>query len=621
MSGWRFPSNDYGENKGINDTGVAMFRGTPIKSLAREICQNSLDAGETFPVKIEFDLFEVESSNLPGKDVLEEAFDKCLQFWKSVKAMGTREHFENAKKKINKTMSPVLRISDFNTSGLTGSRKEINTNWTNLTKSSGSSDKKGTAGGSFGIGKFAPFACSDFSTVFYSTLDKENQEAYQGVSRLVTFTREDNHNTQGIGYFGNERNTPVYEQLLLNTEFERADNDFGTDIFVLGYKYAGEGWERDILISVLDGFLGAIWNERLEITVGDIVISKSTLKELVEAYYDDLTGYTAQYYETLISDKTDWYEQDILGLGIVKLGLLVGDPKAPKRVAMIRKTGMKIKDKDRLPGHVPFVGVMFIEGEKINQRLRLIENPEHTEWQPDRSKNPYSERELIKELNRCIIRRLEEIIKQGSSEEMDAVGVGSFLPDEVEEKDNSAQNEGLGNKIFEVEKKNVKRKPVTKTLPEKTKKPKKGSDGGSETPGEGDEGWPHPGGNTNEPGDRPPSEVNPSEKGNEKKGTDKAVSLSKFTPVCINKDSGRYAVTIIPLEDCEEGCIDLFLSAESQRYKAPLKTVRIIGGDCVVNDNRIKGISFKSNMPIKMSIEIDYTDYCSMEVLAYAIKK
>ena len=38
MIKWRFPSNDYGENKGINDSGVAMFRGTPLKSLAREIC-------------------------------------------------------------------------------------------------------------------------------------------------------------------------------------------------------------------------------------------------------------------------------------------------------------------------------------------------------------------------------------------------------------------------------------------------------------------------------------------------------------------------------------------------------------------------------------------------------
>lgn len=37
MIQWRFPSNDHGENRGINDSGVATFRGTPLKSLAREI--------------------------------------------------------------------------------------------------------------------------------------------------------------------------------------------------------------------------------------------------------------------------------------------------------------------------------------------------------------------------------------------------------------------------------------------------------------------------------------------------------------------------------------------------------------------------------------------------------
>jgi hypothetical protein len=58
-----------------------------------------------------------------------------------------------------------------------------------------------------------------------------------------------------------------------------------------------------------------------------------------------------------------------MGLGLVKLGVLVGVPEAPRRVAMIRQTGMKIMDKDHLPGHAPCVGVMFIEGDKINEKL------------------------------------------------------------------------------------------------------------------------------------------------------------------------------------------------------------------------------------------------------------
>ena len=212
MTMWRFPSNDHGENKGINDSGVSTFRGTPLKSLAREICQNSLDASNGETVLVDFNLFSISSNDIPGKDALKDSFERCLEFWDIQRAKSTRDFFSNALDVISNDDCNILRISDFNTTGLTGSREELNTDWTNLTKSSGASDKKGTAGGSYGIGKFAPFTCSEFSTVFYSTYDVNEEEAYQGVSRIVTFRRNDGETTQGIGYFGNIRNTPVYKQ-------------------------------------------------------------------------------------------------------------------------------------------------------------------------------------------------------------------------------------------------------------------------------------------------------------------------------------------------------------------------------------------------------------------------
>lgn len=240
MAEWRFPSNDYGENKGINDSGVAMFRGTPLTSLAREICQNSLDAAIKEKTIVEFNMFKIPSVNLPGRDVLLDTFRRCLDFWGGQKAQATKDFYNVAIETILKDECTLLRISDFNTRGLLGSREEINTDWTNLTKSSGASDKKGTAGGSYGIGKFAPFVCSFFSTVFYSTYDIKEERASQGVSRLVTFTREDGQNTQGTGYYGNERNTPMYKELKLDPLFSRKDKEYGTDIYIAGYKYGGE---------------------------------------------------------------------------------------------------------------------------------------------------------------------------------------------------------------------------------------------------------------------------------------------------------------------------------------------------------------------------------------------
>lgn len=53
----------------------------------------------------------------------------------------------------------------------------------------GASDKPATDGGSRGIGKAAPFACSYLRTVFYATKnsDEENREAFQSVARLVGY--------------------------------------------------------------------------------------------------------------------------------------------------------------------------------------------------------------------------------------------------------------------------------------------------------------------------------------------------------------------------------------------------------------------------------------------------
>lgn len=61
---WDFTSvSDAYEKKGLNDSGVETFKDDSFKSLAREICQNSLDAksvaqdDEKRPVIIEFHRF------------------------------------------------------------------------------------------------------------------------------------------------------------------------------------------------------------------------------------------------------------------------------------------------------------------------------------------------------------------------------------------------------------------------------------------------------------------------------------------------------------------------------------------------------------------------------------
>lgn len=622
MIEWRFPSNNYGETKGINDSGVALFKGTPLKSIAREICQNSLDAGIKETVVVDFELFKIPTSKIPGHDYLKDVFERCLEFWSQQKAQTTRDFYENALEIINKEYCYVLRISDFNTSGLTGSREEMNTNWTNLTKSSGSSDKEGIAGGSFGIGKFATFACSDFSTVFYSTLDENGEEAFQGVSRLVTFKDKSGDTTQGIGYYGNSKNTPVYEQLLFEQRFKRDSNDSGTDIYVVGYRYAGQKWETDIVVSVLEGFLGAIWKNKLIVNVGGTRISNDTLQEVLEIYQDDLVRYTDRYYEVLTSEKTEWVESNIMGLGMVKLGLMIGNTDAPKRVAMIRSTGMKIMDKDRL-GHVPVVGVMFIEGEKLNNRLRLIENPEHTKWEPERARNPHREKELLRAMNQFIGDTIEKLVSKSNKNEIDAIGVGSFLPDEEMDSESTTTEDVVSDKIVEIEKNISKKRAISgKNTGESDLKEPTVNNGYKEPYGE-DEEWFHNDGKTDEKKERDSQSAH-TEEGGEDAGAKKyrRVSLEKFVSICVEKNKGKYVFMLIPDATGKEGVLEVYLSAETQNYEAPIIKANLIGGKEVsIEGNKIKGLNFEKGESIRLSVELDFNDYCSVEVKTYAIEE
>lgn len=80
---WRFPDNNYTDEKGLDTSDMEIFKKDPIASLAREICQNSIDAsyGEK-PVKVEFSLFSIKREEIPGINELTEQINKCYEYKK-----------------------------------------------------------------------------------------------------------------------------------------------------------------------------------------------------------------------------------------------------------------------------------------------------------------------------------------------------------------------------------------------------------------------------------------------------------------------------------------------------------------------------------------------------------
>ena len=165
---WRFASNNKGIVDGFNDPSIETFSADSISSMVREVIQNSVDqqVDESRPVVVDFDFFQVTQDEIPGGRQLGDIFDCCIEA-----SQGDRvatDFFEQAKK-LMKGKIDVLRISDHNTTGLVGAEtNNSKTPWHQLVKGRGSSNKNINSGGSFGIGKAAPLACSYFHTVVYN---------------------------------------------------------------------------------------------------------------------------------------------------------------------------------------------------------------------------------------------------------------------------------------------------------------------------------------------------------------------------------------------------------------------------------------------------------------------
>ena len=483
---WSFPSNNNGDVNGISNSGVETFQGTPLKSLAREICQNSLDAAlDENTVTVDFISFELSKEEIPGAEDLCDAFNRSLEFWEPKKA---QDFFKAALEVMNAEKIPFLRISDYNTTGLCGSDGEYNTPWCNLTKSSGASDKAGTSGGSFGIGKYAPFACSSFRTVFYSTLDKDGKSAYQGISRITSFRNDNNEITSGVGYCGGDNNSPVFnQQLVLDPAYSRPEGKTGTDVYIAGFRKSAD-WKSDIVASILDGFLYAIYTGKLVVHVDDITISKEHLTDLCDDYKEYLTENANNYYEILTT--TQSVDVDFKNMVLVRLWIAIRPdrPDMHRKVAMIRKTGMKIMDKGGISGNIPFAGVMLIEGEKINDFLRSLENPQHTKWEPDRcAKGRQYAQNIIRDLISVIKDELEKLKPEDDGDEVDP-SVGEYLPDEsdAEETGGKQEEETISNTIKSVEVTISKPKAPSGTRAAEGKDAEADDDAGEETdPDEG----------------------------------------------------------------------------------------------------------------------------------------
>ena len=330
-----------------------------------------------------------------------------------------------------------------------------------MTKASGLTDKVGTTGGSKGIGKYASFVASSFNTVFYSTYAKDGKKQFLGISKLCSAPMPDTDElTMGIGYYGvNNKNEPIERQLNLDKNFSR--NTYGTDLFIIGFK-AENNWKQHILSMLLDSFLVAVYYNELEIRIGDIVVNKESLKEIIEKnewiIRTSRKSIVSQY--ILISKEEGVYtkEIDILGYGKVKVfAKSFGKEEsevATNNCTMIRYPYMKIKVFPNI-STLPCSAMCIIQDNALNGLLKDIENPQHTDWEPNRKEEGALRteiRSIIQNLRSSIIDFVVEVLSTSETEKLDIEGAGDYLP----ESDSDGPNQDSG----EQEKLAIKDNPV-----------------------------------------------------------------------------------------------------------------------------------------------------------------
>lgn len=430
---WNFPNNGGGQIRGISDAGIETFAGNEMRALAREICQNSLDAlcsDKIGPVYVEFQKYIIDIDKVPGYDEYKQVVRKAYDYWNLTNSEKAVEFLSDARHSLNKNKTSVMRISDFNTTGLSSPFEDNDGGWNSLVKIDGGATKTGAQAGAFGIGKNAPFCNSRYRLVFYRTLNLDGERAAQGVSRLVSFPENlsDTRNTltTGIGYYGeSEGNIPVTSILELDDLYER--NEIGTDVFIYGFT-GDTRWGEYVVHEILDNFLMSIYRNQLAVNVGTTVIEKRTLDSCMEQRKYDME-HAYSYYQVLKNKNTKVFTRGFHGLGTLKLSVLVDSKlKLNKKILITRNSGMKLFEQKNISSMISFSAILEMEGDLLNKFFRELETPAHDRWDPGRyTKNKKLAKDYINELKKWMKTQIINLGEEVIEDEVEVEGLTGIL--------------------------------------------------------------------------------------------------------------------------------------------------------------------------------------------------
>lgn len=406
--GWLHPQDFADQWDGFNEPGVEHFSGQPIQHLAREIVQNSLDAADGDLVEVHFKNIQVKTSEIPDLENLRQNLLLC-QAASIGESKRAQAFFEEATKLLSQEKVSVLQVSDHSTKGM-GGPSENGKPFYAFMKAKGQSKKSDdTATGSFGIGKFAPYAVSKLRTIFVSTVYEDahtgHQQLTQGKSIFMSHDKNGDRR-QGVGFWGERKKCqPVVGFRNDIPKWIQRCNDEGSighakgsTLNIIGFD-AMHNWQVHLAVSVAENFFGAIHDGRLRVLIGErFTLDKTTIvnffaddsvrgaiskQDSEPEYFDNSRAYLAAHaggIEVLVE------ESEQLHLGLCQLKIIVAEG-LPRKVCVLRN-GMFITDSltglRRFSDFKDFVAVFHCQSKKGNELLRAMEPPRHDDFEPAR---------------------------------------------------------------------------------------------------------------------------------------------------------------------------------------------------------------------------------------------
>lgn len=622
MKYWEFPGGFGLTPTGSNGAGIETFLDNIPMSLTREVLQNSIDAHQkdlNAPVRVEFKFETIQAKEILGEnELIDDILPKAEHFWKEKNNADTLHYLETFKSVLTSETIDMLVISDYNTTGLN------NKNFASLIEGDAYSEKNDeTSAGSKGIGKAAPFAASNLRTVFYNSISTHDGNKFAGVINFVSYRDDEKVSFDGAStsYITQARGR-LCNDIKVPARFTQNRQEYGTDLFVMGLKKI-ENWKEKIILAVLNNFIVALQNNKLEVVVGDEKINQLTLLDYLKSIKETLkigdynlstdernTFYnTYSYYLALSSENhkgfsipEEWVEEYpfIEDTDDATLYLVLDEEHPTRRVLQTRRSGMTIFERNRINGSIPFSGVFYATGHKLNVFLKKLENVNHDNWSTDREddSNRKKSEQFLKALYHWYKGKVEECFGSEDGEAIKAFGLNDLLP-MMAPKDGNAdkiEDSGITSRVSNVAIKEKASKPSvtdedseSKTLDRIMTEIELGdgasTGSGSERKGEG-------GGNSSD-NQYGHGEDEPGEQG-EVDGGDPSVSV-KFTEVS-NPDYLKLKIIDV---DSDNGMYQL-IGITTKRKNRLGFSFQSIGENGVAYNKTIKDISSKSGNQVTL---------------------